>query len=50
MIERGESLKIGYYRQSGMFFNPEDTVLDVVNDTYLLGRFLFPHDMLDSKV
>ena len=50
VIERGESLKIGYYRQSGMSFNPEDTVLDVVNDTYLLGRFLFPHDMLDSKV
>lgn len=49
-IERGESLKIGYYRQSGMEFNPEDTVLDIVNDTSLLGRFLFPHDMLNNKV
>lgn len=49
-IERGESLKIGYYKQSGMEFNPEDTVLDIVNDTSLLGRFLFPHDMLNNKV
>lgn len=49
-IEIGESLKIGYYRQSGMEFNPEDTVLDIVNDTSLLGRFLFPHDMLNNKV
>ena len=50
IIERGESLKTGYYRQTGMSFNPDDTVLDIVNDTYLLGRFLFPHDMLNSKV
>ena len=50
IIERGESLKIGYYRQSGMTFNPEDTVLDIVNDTALLNRFLFPHDMLNNKV
>ena len=49
-IERGESLKTGYYRQSGMEFDPEDTVLDIVNDTYLLNRFLFPHDMLNNKV
>ena len=33
-----------------MEFNPEDTVLDIVNDTSLLGRFLFPHDMLNNKV
>ena len=50
IIERGESLKIGYYHQSGMSFNPEDTVLDIVNDTWLLNRFLFPHEMLNSKV
>ncbi len=49
-IERGESLKIGYYRQGGMTFNPQDTVLDIVNDTALLNRFLFPHDMLNNKV
>ena len=49
-IERGESLKIGYYHQSGMNFNPNDTVLDIVNDTWLLNRFLFPHDMLNNKV
>ena len=49
-IDRGESLKIGYYRQSGMSFNPEDTVLDVVNDTRLLSRFLFPHNMLNNKI
>lgn len=49
-IDRGESLKIGYYRQSGMSFNPEDTVLDIVNDTRLLSRFLFPHNMLNNKI
>ena len=49
-IERGESLKIGYYHQSGMSFNPEDTVLDIVNDTWLLNRFMFPHEMLNNKV
>ena len=49
-IERGESLKIGYYHQSGMAFNPEDTVLDIVNDTWLLNRFLFPHEMLNNKI
>ena len=49
-IERGESLKIGYYHQSGMSFNPNDTVLDIVNDTWLLNRFLFPHDMLNNKI
>ena len=50
VIERGESLKIGYYHQSGMNFNPQDTVLDIVNDTWLLNRFLFPHEMLNNKV
>ena len=50
VIERGESLKVGYYHQSGMTFNPDDTVLDIVNDTWLLNRFLFPHEMLNNKV
>ena len=49
-IERGESLKIGYYRQEGMVFDEDQTVLETVNDSYLLGRFLFPHDMYNSKV
>ena len=49
-IERGESLKIGYYHQSGMSFNPNDTVLDIVNDTWLLNRFPFPHEMLNNKI
>ena len=50
VIERGESLKIGYYHQSGMSFNPNDTVLDIVIDTWLLNRFLFPHEMLNNKI
>ena len=50
IIELGESLKIGYYHQSGMSFNPDDTVLDIVNDTWLLNRFLFPHEMFNNKV
>ena len=50
IIERGESLVIGYYRQEGMDFSGDDTVLDIVGDTRLLRRFLFPHDMLNTKV
>lgn len=50
VIERGESLKIGYYRQQGIQFERDDTVLETVNDTRLLGRFLFPHDMLSTRV
>ena len=50
VIERGESLKVGYYHQSGMAFNPDDTVLDIVNDTWLLNCFLFPHEMLNNKI
>ena len=49
-IERGESLRIGYYRQKGISFKPGQTVLETVNDTHLLGRFLFPHEMLNSPV
>lgn len=49
-IERGESLHIGYYRQSGMSFDEDQTVLETVNDTALLNRFLFPHDMLNNKL
>ena len=41
---------MGYYHQSGMSFNPNDTVLDIVNDTWLLNRFLFPHEMLNNKI
>ncbi|MBQ8061335.1 MAG: ABC-F family ATP-binding cassette domain-containing protein [Bacteroidales bacterium] len=49
-IERGESLKIGYYRQDGMEFDEDQTVLETVNDTHLLGRFMFPHDMLNNRI
>ena len=49
-IDRGESLRIGYYRQAGISFKPGQTVLETVNDTHLLGRFLFPHDMLNSTL
>ena len=50
IIESGESLKIGYYRQSGMKFDEDQTVLQTVNDTHLLGQFLFRHDMFNTKV
>lgn len=49
-IERGESLNIGYYKQTGMSFDEDQTVLETVNDTHLLGQFLFPHDMLNNRV
>ncbi len=50
VVERGESLKIGYYRQSGIEFNGDDRVMDIVNDAGLLNRFLFPRDMLNNRV
>lgn len=52
-IERGESLKIGYYRQGGMRdtdFDTDKTVLETLNDTSMLNRFLFPHSMFNSKL
>ena len=49
-IERGEALNIGLYRQSGMHFDEDQTVLETVNDTHLLNRFLFPHDMLNNRI
>ncbi len=49
-VDRGESLKIGYYRQEGMAFDEDQTVLETVNDTSLLSQFLFTHDMLNNKV
>ncbi len=49
-IQRGESLRFGYYRQSGMRFDEDQTVLETVNDTHLLSQFLFPHDMLNNKI
>ena len=49
-IDRGESLRIGYYRQEGISFEEGQTVLETVNDTHLLSRFLFPHEMLNSTV
>ncbi|MBR5385716.1 MAG: ABC-F family ATP-binding cassette domain-containing protein [Bacteroidales bacterium] len=50
IIERGESLKVGYYHQGGMKFDEGQTVLETVNDTHLLSRFLFPHDMLANRI
>ena len=49
-VQRGESVKIGYYRQSGMEFDENDTVLDTVRDTHLLGKFLFPHEMYSNRI
>ena len=49
-VERGESLNIGYYRQDGISFDEEQTVLETVNDTHLLGRFMFPHSMLNNRI
>ena len=49
-IERGESLKIGYYHQSGIQFDERQTVLETVSNLGLLNQFLFPHDMLNNPV
>ena len=50
IIERGESLNIGYYNQSGIQFDEGQTVIETVNDTKLLNMFLFTHDMLNNKI
>lgn len=50
VIDRGESLQIGYYRQKGLDFDEDQTVLETVNDTRLLSQFLFPHEMLNNKI
>ena len=50
IVERGESIKVGYYRQEGISFDEDQTVLETVNDTFLLGKFLFPHDMLNNRI
>ena len=49
-IERGESLKIGYYHQKGIQFDENQTVLETVSNLGLLNQFLFPHDMLANPV
>ena len=56
-IERGETLRIGYYHQQGLNFKPGQRVIDIVRDiaetveaadghhvsvTSMLNRFLFP--------
>lgn len=64
-IERGETLRIGYYRQQGMDFKAGQTVFDIVHDiaetieaadghsvsaTTILNRFLFPPDTHNKRV
>ena len=49
-IERGESLRIGWYKQEGMEFKPGQTVMETVQDTHLLGQFLFPHETWTTPV
>ena len=49
-IERGESLKIGYYHQSGMQFDENQTVMETVGNLGLLNQFLFPRDMLNNPI
>ena len=64
-IERGETLRIGYYHQNGMNFKAGQTVFDIVHDiaetvttadghsisaTSMLNRFLFPPETLNKRV
>ena len=64
-IERGETLRIGYYRQDGISFKAGQTVFDIVHDiaetvttadghtisaTSMLNRFLFPPESLNKRV
>ncbi|MBQ9462897.1 MAG: ABC-F family ATP-binding cassette domain-containing protein [Bacteroidales bacterium] len=49
-VKRGESVRIGYYRQNGLEFDGNDTVMETVQDTHLLERFLFPREMWNTAV
>lgn len=64
-IERGETLAVGYYKQSGMEFNPNDTVIDAVREiaevvtmsdgkqapvATFLNYFLFPPSTHYTKI
>ncbi|MEZ7874775.1 MAG: ABC-F family ATP-binding cassette domain-containing protein [Bacteroidales bacterium] len=64
-IDRGETLVIGHYRQDGLTFDPEETVIDAVRRvaevvtladgstipvTQFLSRFLFPHSSHNTKI
>ncbi len=50
IIDRGVSLKIGYYRQEGLNMDAQMKVLDVVSDTKLLNRFMFPRQMYTTGI
>ena len=64
-IERGETLRIGYYSQRGINFKKGQTVLECVQDiaevvkasdgqtvsaTTFLTRFLFPHETFNKRI
>lgn len=64
-IERGETLVFGYYKQSGIEFNPNDTVIDAVREiaevvtlgdgktvpvSTFLNYFLFPPSTHYTKI
>lgn len=64
-IDLGETVVFGYYRQKGIDFNLNDTVIDavqsiaevvtmndgsVINVSQFLTRFLFPHSMHNTKI
>ena len=49
-IKLGESVRIGYYRQEGLTLPDDDTVLETVQSTRLLEKFLFPHEMWNNRI
>ncbi len=64
-MESGETLVIGYYKQSGLDFDPNDTVIDIVRKiaevvtledgntvpvTTFLNYFLFPPNTHNTKI
>ena len=49
-VKRGESVRIGYYRQEGLPMDEADTVMETVPDTRLLEKFLFPHEMWNNRL
>jgi ATP-binding cassette subfamily F protein uup len=65
LIDRGETLVVGHYRQDGLSFDPQETVIEAVRKiaeivtladgstisvTQFLTRFLFPHSTHNTKI
>ncbi|HMT01054.1 MAG TPA: ABC-F family ATP-binding cassette domain-containing protein [Candidatus Absconditabacterales bacterium] len=48
LVEQGETVVFGHYEQKDVQFHPDKKLIDVVSDTQLLQKFLFPKSQRHS--